>query len=436
MTATSSARRSSCRSRPCPGARTSTYVPPASIHTARPMPRTARPSISRHSRSHAPTKHRGTVMHAHASSSSTFRWNTVIGASCDCASGPTANHGECKPVWMRSHACTSSSMNERAAATRRGAVGVRLGADADLDVRALRAVGHHRVAHEELRVRGHQRVREDEMRAESVAVALVEVADRDRAAREPGRVDVGLAQRLVARPVRAELVMLELVVVEVAERLAVQVPEVVHVDVVLDEQLPVARGRHVGTRRRASGGRVDGSRCGRAARPSASRQRHRIGVGVDEHHAFPHVDRRAEQAARAGVEVGELGAPLGDDAAARRRGRSASRGTTHSMSSAVFPQPSSITIPRCRHRLWNARSVPSSWRTIAIGAPPIARRRRSRRRSRVARRARRRATCARTRVAARARTTRRRCTASGSRRKRVGSVGHRRRLLAYASHPP
>ena len=112
-------------------------------------------------------------------------------------------------------------------------------------------VGNDGVAHEELGVRSHQRVRERKVRAESVPVPFVELADRDRAHGESRRVDVVLAKRLVARPVGTELLVLELVVIEVAERLAVQVPEVVHVDVVLDEQLPVARGRHVGASRPA-----------------------------------------------------------------------------------------------------------------------------------------------------------------------------------------
>ena len=83
------------------------------------------------------------------------------------------------------------------------------------------------------------------MGAESVAVALVKGADRNGAARQLRRVGVRTAERFVARPVGPKLVVFESVVIEVAEGVAVQVPQVVHVDMVLDEQLPVARGRYV-----------------------------------------------------------------------------------------------------------------------------------------------------------------------------------------------
>jgi len=84
--------------------------------------------------------------------------------------------------------------------------------------------------------------------AEPVSVPRVEVADRAGPGRERGVGDISRAEGLVAGPVPAELVVLKAGVVEVCEAVTVEVPEVVHVDVVLDQELPVAPRLDMGRR--------------------------------------------------------------------------------------------------------------------------------------------------------------------------------------------
>ena len=105
--------------------------------------------------------------------------------------------------------------------------------------------------------------------------------------------------------------MVELRVVEVAERLLVEVPEVVHVDVVLDEQLPVAAGvdqvvRDLGEQ----AGTEAAHRLGEG--PQVRVQAGRGRVRVDEDHPLPHVERRREETPGVEVELRELLLALGN----------------------------------------------------------------------------------------------------------------------------
>jgi hypothetical protein len=97
-----------------------------------------------------------------------------------------------------------------------------------------------------------------------------------------------------------------------AERLLVQVPQVVDVDVVLDEQLPVelafdATARDLREEPRAEAADVLRQRAERRG------ERWGRGIGVHEHEPFPRVDRCGEQAARGEVEIGELTRALRHD---------------------------------------------------------------------------------------------------------------------------
>ena len=101
---------------------------------------------------------------------------------------------------------------------------------------------------------------------------------------------------------------------------------------------------------------------------SASRSGAAVGIGIHEHHAFPDVDRRREQPARGSVEIRELRPPLGDDAQLRRRGRSATRGTsTRSRRTCSRNRPASPSRGAgtgcgrhgaCRRRAARSRSAP------------------------------------------------------------------------------
>lgn len=123
---------------------------------------------------------------------------------------------------------------------------------------------------------------------------------------------LGAPQRFVARPVPPELPVLEHGVVERAERLLVQVPEVVHVDVVLDEELPVEATLDAHVRElRQERGVVAADVVGQAAQ--GGEEVGRVGRGVREHHALPLGHRGGQQPPLVEHEVRELLGALGHD---------------------------------------------------------------------------------------------------------------------------
>ena len=115
-------------------------------------------------------------------------------------------------------------------------IGAAFGADAHVDEAAVGGDRRRDVAHEELGLRREQHVGKHHVRIDSHPVSFVETFDRPTADVRALALDAFLAG-LVAHPVRTHLRPLESFVVVRAERTRVQVPEVVHVDVVLDEQL-------------------------------------------------------------------------------------------------------------------------------------------------------------------------------------------------------
>ena len=213
-------------------------------------------------------------------------------------------------------------------------------------------------------------------------------------------------------------------------------------------------GTRGGTRRRGS--RRAASSCTRRARrptptrvsrpgrwlpmwsgspSSASRNGAASGARVDEDHALPHVDRPPEQRAGGGIEVGELRAALRDDLELAVEVVAPTVVRALDLVARCCRSPSSMTMPRCRQRLWNARSSPSPVaddhdRRAADGdGHEVAGVRAT------ARHARRRARSGRTRVAARGRTTRHRCTRRGSSRNRLG-LGSRSSRRLLVREPP
>ena len=103
---------------------------------------------------------------------STFRWKAAIGASWSRASGPTSNHGDASAAWMRSQAEMSSSMNERAAASRPSASAPGSARTRSSMRRAVGRHGHGGVGDDELGAHRHRHVGEEQVGAEAVAVAL------------------------------------------------------------------------------------------------------------------------------------------------------------------------------------------------------------------------------------------------------------------------
>ena len=148
-----------------------------------------------------------------------------------------------------------------------------------------------------------------------------------------------LLHRLVADPVAAELVPLEPVVVVVAQRAGVQVPEVVHVDVVLDEELPVAAGVELVAAPPRPAARAGSCRWLRASRRASRAAVSASGSGWTNT-SPPHVptdagSRPHSASSRSGNWLG-----LGHVAQARRRGRSSRSGTGTPGPIGSMPHPS------------------------------------------------------------------------------------------------
>ena len=118
-------------------------------------------------------------------------------------------------------------------------VGVGLGANAHVDDGAIGCERFGDVAHEELGLGREQRVREQHVRADADLITRLEPGDRRAADVRSSTLDTGF-RRFVADPVRTDRLPLELLMVVRAQRARVEIPQVVHVDVVLDEQLPIA----------------------------------------------------------------------------------------------------------------------------------------------------------------------------------------------------
>jgi hypothetical protein len=101
-------------------------------------------------------------------------------------------------------------------------------------------------------------------------------------------------------------------VIERAQALLVQVPQVVHVDVVLDEQLPVAVGLEVNPRHLLEKpGTMTAAVHRQTGKGFCERRRGRIGMGED--HPLPHVGRGGQQSPRLRVEIGKLLLALRDN---------------------------------------------------------------------------------------------------------------------------
>ena len=159
---------------------------------------------------------------------------------------------------------------------------------------------------------------------------------------------------------------------------------------------------------------------------SASRSGAAPRVGVHEHHAFPHVDRRAEQPAGRRCRDRGTARAAGERPAARRRGRSANRGTSTRCRRRGVPATVEHHHARGAGTGCGTRAAsPSSWRTIAIGAPP----------TRTVTKSPGCASCSTCATTCQVRPNTSRCSrvnhassvyAAGSRRKRVEFVGHRR----------
>jgi hypothetical protein len=129
-----------------------------------------------------------------------------------------------------------------------------------------------------------------------------------------GRLVEGLpvAQALLRVPVQARRVVAALDVLELLERLLVEVPQVEPVDVVLDVELPVATQWDLAALdldELVPG--VVARVLGQVAEPLGER-RARGGVGMHEHEPGPRLDRDVEETELVGLEVGELGLALRD----------------------------------------------------------------------------------------------------------------------------
>ena len=261
----------------------------------------------------------------------------------------------------------SSTMNALAPASRPSASALGSARMRRSTTQCVRPGRAHRVGDEVPGLAGHEHVRERGVGADAVEVAAGDVLDRLADGLGPSSGDA-LPDRLVAHPVAAELVPLEPVVVVVAERAGVQVPEVVHVDVVLDEELPVAPGIElVAGHLDQQLGPVAADGPGHLAQPVDQRSRPR--------------DRGARRPARPRCRPTPAAGPsrrgrgrgtarAGARCAARRRARSSRSGTGTRALSGCDPQPSTSGMPRWRQRLWNARSSPSRSRTTTSGSRP------------------------------------------------------------------